>query len=308
MDYKKNPYRLYLNSWFCIVIALCLLAFSGEMNAQNKNENARILGVSLGGAALYGGSLVVLNQYWYANYPKSKFHFFNDNAEWQQMDKCGHFFTSYYEGFLGFNVMQWAGLPANKAVWYGGTWGLLMQTPIEIMDGLSSEWGFSWGDELANTLGSALLIAQQYAFGNQLIRPKFSYMPTEFAAQNPNLFGDNVYENIIKDYNGQNYWLSYPTNSIVPIKFIPPWFSISIGLGAKGMLHGMAIDQDKDTKLPHYERYRQYLVSFDVNLSSIDTKSAIGNTALNAVSWIKIPSPTIEYSRYRGFKAHILYF
>src|ERR1035438_10237615 len=103
MYYKENPYRGCLNQKFCLLLILCFFLWSGKMNSQTKSENAKILGVSLGGAALYGGSLIVLNQYWYANYPKSKFHFFNDNAEWQQMDKCGHFFTSYYEGFLGFN-------------------------------------------------------------------------------------------------------------------------------------------------------------------------------------------------------------
>ena len=34
-------------------------------------------------------------------YPKSKFHFINDNREWLQMDKFGHAMTSYYTGYLG---------------------------------------------------------------------------------------------------------------------------------------------------------------------------------------------------------------
>jgi len=308
MNPSKTPYQTCIKQWVVPGFLLCFIFLIISAQAQSAKDNGKILGVGLGGAALYGGSLVVLNQYWYANYPKSKFHFFNDNDEWQQMDKFGHFFTSYYEGYYGKYLLELAGLPSKKAIWYGGTWGLLMQTPIEILDGLSSEWGFSWGDELANTLGTTLLIAQQYAFGQQLIRPKFSYMHTEFAAQNPALFGDNIIENGIKDYNGQNYWFSLPANYLIQNKIVPAWFSISIGIGAKGMTRGTAIDQDKDTKLPHYKRYRQYVISFDTNLSSINTKSELGNFALNAVSWIKMPSPSIEYSRYRGFKAHLLYF
>ncbi|HVZ98283.1 MAG TPA: hypothetical protein VG847_15475, partial [Chitinophagaceae bacterium] len=30
----------------------------------------------------YGGALVGLNAEWYAHYPRSGFHFFNDDAEW----------------------------------------------------------------------------------------------------------------------------------------------------------------------------------------------------------------------------------
>jgi hypothetical protein len=46
-------------------------------------------------AAIYTGALVTLNQLWYADYPRSSFHFINDNAEWLQMDKLGHMTVSY---------------------------------------------------------------------------------------------------------------------------------------------------------------------------------------------------------------------
>src|ERR1700716_565760 len=32
---------------------------------------------------------------WYKKFPKTRFHFFNDNAEWLQMDKVGHMTTAY---------------------------------------------------------------------------------------------------------------------------------------------------------------------------------------------------------------------
>jgi uncharacterized protein YfiM (DUF2279 family) len=296
-------YKLYI----LIILALVTLAPPYHAKAQVK-DNSRLLAVSITGGVLYGGSLVVLNNYWYKKYPKSKFHFFNDNDEWQQMDKAGHLFASYYEGYCGMSMMKWAGLPREKAIWFGGTWGLLMQTPIEIMDGFSSEWGFSWGDQLANTLGTALLIGQEYAFGEQRFRPKFGYMPTEFAAGNPNLFGNDIFQNIIKDYNGQHYWLSTPINSYIPNAYTPTWLSISFGIGASGMTRGRAIDQDNDPKQPHYTRHRKFFLAFDVNLAGIDTKNDIANTALGAISWIKMPSPTIEYSKYRGFSAHLIYF
>jgi uncharacterized protein YfiM (DUF2279 family) len=295
-------------AYFALSSAIVLLFSSCQLKAQSLKDNGRLLTIGITGGVLYGGSLVVLNQYWYKNYPRSRFHFFNDNDEWQQMDKAGHFFTSYYEGYYGMEMLRWAGVSKNKAIWYGGTWGLLLQTPIEIMDGFSSEWGFSWGDALANTLGTTLLIGQEYAFGEQRFRPKFAYFPTEFARQNPNLFGSSLPENIIKDYNGQGYWLSTPINSYIPNVYTPTWFCISFGIGAKGMTRGRAVDQENDTNVPHYKRYRQFFLSFDVNLSGIDTKNEIGNTALDVLSWIKIPSPTIEYSNYRGFKAHLLYF
>jgi hypothetical protein len=47
------------------------------------------------------GALVGLNQLWYADYARSDFHFINDNAEWLQMDKAGHIYSSYHLGRLG---------------------------------------------------------------------------------------------------------------------------------------------------------------------------------------------------------------
>lgn len=43
-------------------------------------------------ASAIGAGLIGLNQMWYADYPQSKFHFYNDNSEWMQMDKVGHFY------------------------------------------------------------------------------------------------------------------------------------------------------------------------------------------------------------------------
>ena len=49
--------------------------------------------------SLYVASLVALNELWYADYPRSSFHFINDNDEWLQMDKLGHLSSSYYSSY-----------------------------------------------------------------------------------------------------------------------------------------------------------------------------------------------------------------
>src|ERR1700757_2226381 len=55
----------------------------------------RTIGVVAGETCLASGSLVALSQVWYKDYPRTSFHFFNDNGEWLQMDKCGHATTAY---------------------------------------------------------------------------------------------------------------------------------------------------------------------------------------------------------------------
>jgi uncharacterized protein YfiM (DUF2279 family) len=158
---------------------------------------------SIGTAALVG-----LNQVWYADYPRSDFHFINDNAEWLPMDKAGHLFSTYHLASFGANAMKWSGATRKKQLIYGATLGLAFMTTVEVFDGYSANWGASWGDIAANVTGTALYVSQELLWQEQRIVPKFSFHTTPYASARPNILGSSVPEQILKDYNGQTYWLS----------------------------------------------------------------------------------------------------
>ena len=88
----------------------------------------------------YAGSMVMLYNFWYKDYPMEGFHFFNDNQEWKQMDKVGHAFSAYQVGLLGIELYRWTGHSPKKSVWVGGAIGSLFLTSIEVLDGFSSQW------------------------------------------------------------------------------------------------------------------------------------------------------------------------
>lgn len=129
-------------------------------------------------AAIVTATLVGLNQVWYADYPRSEFHFINDNAEWLQMDKVGHVFSSYHLGSLGANSLKWAGASRKSQLIYGSTLGLGFLTVVEIFDGYSANWGASVGDVAANVGGTALYVSQELLWKEQRIVPKFSFHTT----------------------------------------------------------------------------------------------------------------------------------
>ena len=52
-------------------------------------------------ASLGAISLLALDQLWYQDYPRSKFHTLDDNSEWLQMDKLGHVFSTYQLSRIG---------------------------------------------------------------------------------------------------------------------------------------------------------------------------------------------------------------
>lgn len=247
----------------------------------------------------YTIALVGLNQLWYANYPRSSFHFINDNQEWLQMDKIGHMSASYYTGVAGIKAYEWAGFTRNKAIWYGGMTGSLFLTIIEILDGTSKEWGASFGDLAANTTGSLLAISQALKWNEQRIQLKYSYSPTQWAVKNPEQLGANSLERALKDYNGQTYWLVCNLKSVLNIdnEIFPDWLSFGLGYSANSMI----------SPLPTDDSYRQYFLSFDIDLNKISTKSKFANSILHTFGFLKFPMPTIEFSR-GNFCIHPIYY
>ncbi|MCW3085505.1 MAG: hypothetical protein JWP12_2871 [Bacteroidetes bacterium] len=273
----------------------------------NKKRLAIVLSSE---AVLYGGSLYGLNTLWYKDYPRSAFHFFNDNDEWLQMDKVGHMTTSYYIGRVGIGLMNWTGLKRKKAIWYGGMLGSLYQTTIEVLDGYSSQWGFSLGDFAANTAGSFLCVGQQLAWNEQRIVLKYSFQQSPYAKYRPNLLGSDLQENVLKDYNGQIYWLSVNLYSFMnkDSKF-PKWLNIAAGYGANGMTGGSFNPPyiDENGNQIYFDRYRQFYLSLDVDLTRIKTKSRFLKSVFYAVGFIKIPAPALEFSKH-GVKGNMLGF
>ena len=250
-------------------------------------------------ASLYTLSLVSLNQLWYADYPRSNFHFINDNQEWLQMDKFGHMMSSYYTGISGIKAYEWAGFSRKNAIWYGGMTGSIFLTIIEILDGTSKEWGASSGDLLANTTGSLLAIGQAIYWKEQKIQLKYSYSPTNWALENPEQLGSNHLERALKDYNGQTYWLTCNLKSIFNIENtnFPNWLSIALGYSGSAMIN----------PYPNETSYRQYLFSLDVDLNKIKTKSAVLNSILHTFGFLKFPFPAFEISN-KKLHFHSIYY
>ena len=271
----------------------------------------RAWGLGGASAALWVGSVVGLNELWYANEPRSKFKTFDDSREWFQMDKAGHFLTSYAIGYYYIDLMRWAGFNRKTSIWVGGFMGSFYLAGIEILDGFSAAWGFSLSDFTANTAGSFAVILQELMWNEQRIAPKISYHPTRYAQYRPNLLGDSFGTQMLKDYNGQTFWLSANIHSFLNdnSKF-PRWINFAVGFGAGGMIGGME-NPDFDTdgnELPNLIRHRQFYISLDVDLTKIRTNKKWLRTIFKAVNIIKLPFPTVEFNTLGNTKFHPVYF
>lgn len=251
-------------------------------------------------------SLIGLNQLWYKDYEKSSFHTINDTNEWLQMDKFGHTFSAYHLSRVGAETMAWSGASKKSQLLYGAGLGFAFLTTVEVFDGFSKEWGFSWSDIAANTLGTGLFIGQELLWDEQRIQLKYSFHQTKYADMRPNKLGENVLEQILKDYNGQTYWLSANVYAFTKNKHIPQWLNVAFGYGATGMLTGE--NESFDGLYLNQNRIRQYYFSLDLDLIKIKTRSHVLKTLFSVINTLKIPAPTLEVTSKGKMKFHAIYY
>jgi hypothetical protein len=230
----------------------------------------------------YASSLIALYDVWYAEFPKSTFHFYNDGSNWMQMDKFGHGFSGYLLSQKAGDLYRWSGVKKSYP-WIGFGIGMSYLGALEFMDAYNQGWGFSTYDVLANFSGGALYLSQELIFKKQLILPKFSFFPSKYADYRPEVLGKNFPEQLLKDYNGQTYWFSFPIGGFAPSLKKMNWLCLSLGYSVDQKLVG-----DQDAYLD-FRAARQFLVSLDIDLTRLPIKNPTLKKVLAQLNMIKIP-------------------
>lgn len=287
-----------------------------------KRRNA----IWLTGSTTYLSGSAFLYSSWYKNYDQSRFHFYNDWNEWENMDKLGHIQASYFQTDLAFSAFKWAGYDENEALLRSSLVAIGFQSTIEIMDGFSSAWGFSIPDMSANIVGTGLFYLQQKIWHKQHIKVKFSYYPGSIKAlsqsegsdyqtiidnRETQLYGRSV-QQILKNYNNQTIWLSFSPKLIFKEMRWPEFLHFSIGLGAGNMLGGY--NNSWTVGASEYNanefagpRYRQYIFALDYDLESIKVKTAFGKSLFKLLNVLKWPAPAIELRNDGSLRFHLLF-
>lgn len=298
-------------------LTLCLgyLTLSGQDTlvrqeaTGDKPDRKRLTGVLAAQGTLYVASVTGLYFAWYSQNPQSFFHFFNDNQEWLQMDKAGHFVTANYISRLGYQTYRWSGLDEKRSAWFGAGLSFAYLLNIELLDAFSTGWGFSPGDLAANTLGISTFLSQQLLWGEQRFSFKYSFHRSNYPPFRPELLGKNLIQEMVKDYNGQSYWLSVNISSFLPERSkFPGWLNLAAGYGAEGMVGANTSGTPSDQLPPGIRPYRQFYLSLDVDLTRIPTNKSWLKTLFTVFSFIKVPAPAIEFNTLGEIRFHPVYY
>jgi hypothetical protein len=295
MALKKYRYRFYLFILFSLTLLEPVAAQPAFLPPSNQAHPERLRRVVWSESIVFVATSVGLYYLWYKKFPKSKFHLINDNREWFQIDKIGHATTAYNISVMQYDLLRWSGVKSNQAIVGSMLTSLAFLSIVEVMDGFSKEWGFSSGDMIANISGAALFAAQQKGWGEQRIGLKFSSSFSPYASYNPNLLGKKWASRMMKDYNGQTYWLSMNIKSFLATESkFPAWLNIAVGYGGDGMIGATENPKlIKGKEIPQFKRNRQFYLAPDVDWVRIQTSHAV-SVPLYLLQYFKTPAPAVE--------------
>jgi len=298
--------------------------------ADSLNKK-RVIGISVVGAAGYGTGMYLLGNAWYKNSLTDQFRFFNDNGEWLQVDKIGHVYSAYNESKVVYQMYRWAGVSEDNSILLGIGGGLLTQVSLEFFDGFSDRWGFSWGDMASNFIGLAAFGLQQKIWHEQRITFKVSSDFRDYStgpisavsgsgtdnlrSRARDLYGKDPMSRLLKDYNAQTNWISVNPSSFSQrnSKWWPAYLNVALGYSAENLFGGYGNTWQRSGNSyilneNEFPRYRQYLVSFDIDFTKIPTRSPFLKTFFQVLNIFKVPAPALEYNRLDGMKWHWIFF
>lgn len=257
---------------------------SADTTKSDKVKLYSILGAT-GGAFIIGHGF--LNNMWWKG-EKSSFHF-NWKEDWSYAlgaDKAGHFYFPYLVTNIYSQLFQWSGIEENKSYIYSAALGMSYQTYIEIRDGFSKQYGFSWGDFGADALGAGYPLLQNQLPLLKNFNLKISFYPS-------NKFRQHSNKAIIDDYESTYHWLSVNVKNLLPneIKnYYPAFINIAIGHSVKGL----------DEK-PYHEFY----IALDWNLEALPGDYWLLKILKRNFNYYHFPSPAVRISpgiTWFGFK------
>jgi hypothetical protein len=277
----KMKRRFLLTAVVFLLMMKCILPQTSSDTVKSNIDWGRLAIVGGVTAAWFTFGYVVQNNLWWKG-DKSKFHF-----EWKHdwtyalgEDKFGHFFFPYLLTNIYSQAFEWTGMDKSKSLLYAASFSLFYETFVEIRDGFSKQWGFSWGDFSADFLGAFYPVLQNKIPVLKNFNFKISFYPSE-------RFRNGSNKVIFDDYESTYDWLSVNVHNLLPIswrKYYPAFINIAVGHSVK--------------KLDTEDRHHEFYIGLDWNLKALPGNGWFAKLLKRNLNYYHLPAPAIKI--YRG--------
>ncbi len=241
------------------------------------------LGIVTGGSvgAFVVGHVLLTDLWWKGE--RSDFHF-NWRDDWRYSlgaDKLGHAIMPYIGTDLYRQGLEWSGLRRRPSLWIAATLNWSYMTYVEVRDGFSAAWGFSWGDMIANTLGIGWRVAEEYLPAMEKIRFKVSYWPSA-------PFRAGLYGSIVDDYESTYHWASFSPEIFLPERLDrlwPDWLNLAVGHTVEG--------------IAAYDGSGEHLIqlSLDIDTERLPGEGSFWIWLKRVMNYYHLPMPGVRFGR-----------
>jgi len=213
----------------------------------------------------------------------SPFHVMNWQTEYDDAllaDKFGHATFSYVAARNIAGIFEQSGYDRRSSTWIGSGISLFHQNVVEISDGYSEGapyLGFSRGDAIANVIGAGLPLLQHYVPELDLIRMKFSFLPSQS-------FKINGGNSLLNDYQSTYHWLSFNIAGIIGKDKTGGWSEyVNVAIGH-------SVNNINRYGSGNHELY----LSLDFNAEALPFEDGWGLTLKRLLNSVKLPMPCIK--------------
>lgn len=284
-----------------IIFSFLLFLYCGTEIASAAEEAKRdsmFLGLHRKDVATYGtiawsaGAVFMEFQWWWRDdysYQQHQFRMKSDGYFYNSsygVDKLGHMYASYLIFGLTYDVMKWANIDDNTALWAAIAVPASHALAIEFADGFS-KYAFNFPDLYFNSAGilyGALQVKYPYL---RNFNYKWSYFPSGSGGKNDSDWGP------ASDYSGHIYWIAIDVHNILPEpakEYWPKYLNLAVGMGAKNVSFGEGVDKK-----------HKFTIALDWNTDAILPNGDTWGIFKNLINKIHFPAPGIKY--YSGEKA-----
>ena len=225
-----------------------------------------------------------MTNHWWKD-SRGPFHFEDDWGYAANIDKVGHLVGGYYVSYFTGEGLMLCGFNWRDATIYGALFGFVYETIVEIEDGYSARWGFSFSDLIADVLGRAFYIGQYYYPFLQNFTFKYMYHSKTMWSDlrdSPGL--------LLSNHDANSFWIATNVYNILPRNFRKFWFSginLTFGFQIEG-IDGVRHEAYGPIK-------RHYLIGLEYDLMQLSNDKYGGwNWILQNLNFLKQPGPIID--------------
>jgi Predicted periplasmic lipoprotein (DUF2279) len=221
------------------------------------------------------------------DYCSSSFHFqdegwFNPDTPFGGADKLGHAFSAYALADIYHSIYRSWGYSDEDAMRVGVLSSWSQMTLIEVGDGFSSEYGFSWEDEAMDTIGVGIAyLRQRFPRLKEIVDYRLEWYPSP-------AFRHGDRSDPFTDYSGQKYLLAFKPEGLLKTDN-PVLKAIEVQLGYYS--RGYAAGDDNYFSGKH----RYIYVALGLNVTYI-LEQLTGNRAAGIFDYIQVPGTYISSS------------